>query len=41
MNKLFINGQFFESDPKNTINIINPVTAEVIDTVILANKNDT
>lgn len=41
MNKLFINGQFVESNSTNQLEVINPVTEEIIDTVTLANENDT
>lgn len=41
MNKLFINGKFVESDSTNRLEVINPVTEEFIDTVTLANENDT
>nr|WP_263314896.1 aldehyde dehydrogenase [Mammaliicoccus sp. Marseille-Q6498] len=41
MNKLFINGQFVESNSTNQLEVINPVNEEVIDTVTLANEEDT
>ena len=31
MNKLFINGKFVESDSTNRLQVINPVTEEIID----------
>ena len=41
MNKLFINGQFVESKSTKQLEVINPVTEEVIDTITLANEEDT
>ena len=41
MNKLFINGQFVESKSTKQSEVINPVTEEVIDTITLANEEDT
>ena len=41
MNKLFINGQFVESKSTKQLEVINPVTEEVIDTITLSNENDT
>ncbi len=40
MNKLFINGQFVESKSTEDLDVINPATEEVIDTVTLANEDD-
>lgn len=40
MNKLFINGQFVESKSNEDLEVINPATEEVIDTVTLANEDD-
>lgn len=41
MNKLFINGQFVDSNSTNQLEVINPVTEEIIGSVTLANENDT
>ncbi|OEL08333.1 aldehyde dehydrogenase [Staphylococcus equorum] len=41
MNTLFINGQFVESTSTNQLEVINPVTEEIIGEVTLANEEDT
>ena len=40
MNKLFINNQFVESESNDTMNVINPATEEIIDTITFATKDE-
>src|SRR5699024_6528931 len=40
INKLFINNQFVESESNDTMNVINPATEEIIDTITFATENE-
>ena len=40
MNQLFINNEFIASESTETMDVVNPATGQVFDTITFANEND-